>query len=112
MIARSYEEAKRGLLNGEFVGGDRAIGKTTALVDVIAEKHNGEAVLVCASEGNADWLRKLYSERHPGKKMPKVITQHNHHGHRGYTAVYADLWSHFLEPSKFAFSQYLTAAVL
>lgn len=114
-LATDYESAKAGLLKGGFVAGARRIGKTTALVDVIAEKHQGDAIVVCLNDVQMDYFLKLYRERHPGVAEPFVMGQNNIGMGRGTNQarnVYADCWSHFLPVNQNRLRSMLMAAVL
>ena len=111
-LATDYESAKAGLLKGGFVAGARQIGKTTALVDVIAEKHNGDAIVFTLSGILGDCFLVLYRKRHPGTPEPIVSQQNNYQEARGRRNVYADCWSHFLPMNQNEIRPMLTAAVL
>lgn len=113
MKVTNYEEAKAGLLDGELITGPRACGKTTALVDVIAEKHRGAAILVAKTSENGDYFKKLYSSRHPEVPLPLIFSSRHAICVRGYDEpIYADLFNYFLEGDKDRLRPHLTAAIL
>lgn len=74
VIAKNGEEVKAALEGGHLVGGDRGIGKTTALVDLVAEKHGGEAFIVTSHSALVREITKMFVERHPDKTPPRVVS--------------------------------------
>lgn len=112
MVVHSYDEAKQGLLDGKMIVGDRQIGKTTALVDVIAEKHKGQAVIVVLNHQMKECVRDLFRKRHPKLPVPMIVSSRMDFP-RGYDwDIYADLFNHFLPGDRQRWKPHLTAGIL
>jgi|ERR1700722_2020247 len=65
MFVTNKDEAKAALRSGKVVHGDRAIGKTEALIEVIHEDHKGNAIVVMAMPMHGDIFKSRYRERYP-----------------------------------------------
>jgi hypothetical protein len=111
MVVTSYEEAKQGLKDGKFISGERQIGKTSALVDIVAELHNGRAIVVVPNDGHIRYFRTMFKQRHPRMYVPSVVSSRQEI--RGYELpIYADLFNHFLPGDRDRLRPHLTAGIL
>jgi hypothetical protein len=63
MFVTNKDEAKAALRSGKVVHGDRQIGKTEALIEVIHEDHKGNAILVVPMAQIGDIFKRRYRER-------------------------------------------------
>ncbi|HEX5426647.1 MAG TPA: hypothetical protein VFW94_24255 [Candidatus Acidoferrales bacterium] len=59
---------------GEAVYAPRRTGKTTALMNVVYKKHNGEAIVMCHSSEEANRFRDAYQRRFPTRRVPVVLS--------------------------------------
>lgn len=119
MIIHNYEEAKAGLMAGEFVLGPRQCGKTLALMDLVAERHSGNATVFTLDMVTAESFLARFIERHPKVNEPTVLSSRC--GLRRGIAfttpigewgpLYADLFDRFLPGDRNRLRNHLTAAI-
>ena len=104
------EGAKDGLRSGNLILGDRQIGKTEALMEVIHEDHKGEAVVVLPTDTLRDIFKDRYHKKYPDDPIP--ITDPPHIAGRGRSLpMYADVLSLFPEANRQHLEGQLRAAI-
>lgn len=91
MFVTNKDEAKVALRAGKVVHGDRQIGKTEALIEVIHEDHKGNAIVVTPSHEIGAWFLSRYRQLYPDGPKPKI--EHPRDAGRGTsTPLYVDCY--------------------
>lgn len=67
---RTVKRAKAAIRKGGLIVARRQTGCTTALMQVIAEDHDGRAVLISVCKLRLNLLREMYANAYPGRQMP------------------------------------------
>jgi predicted GNAT superfamily acetyltransferase len=110
MLATNKESAKSILRKHEWVEGDRRIGKTEALIEVIHEDHQGNAVVVYPSAELGEMFKRRYHEKYPHDPIPSVQNARN--AGRGETRpIYADVYWRFTDQDCSYLDRVVTAAI-
>ena len=99
MLVTNKEEAKKALRTGVFIHGDRAIGKTEALMEVIHEDHQGNVILVAPTVLLGEVFKNRYRQKFPDDPIPKI--ENPRIAGRGESKpVYADVLALFSESER------------
>lgn len=110
MFVTNKDEAKAALRSGKVVHGDRQIGKTEALIEVIHEDHKGNAIVVTAMAEHGDIFKSRYREKFPDDSVPRI--EHPRTAGRGTTTpLYADCYGMLREEDKDNLAPRLAAAI-
>ena len=110
MWADNKTEVKAGLRSRAIVNGDRAIGKTEALIDVIHEDHQGQAVVVLPTNTLREIFKCRYHKKYPNDPIPRIDPPHI--AGRGMSwPIYADVLQLFPAVDRNKLDGVLTAAI-
>ena len=77
MYCDNKGEVKQCIRQGGMAWGNRGIGKTQAILEIIHEDHGGVAVLVLPTESLMRITMRRYREAYPGDALPIFCTAHN-----------------------------------
>jgi hypothetical protein len=106
----SKEEAKDAIRKGGLIDGNRQIGKTEALMEVIHEDHHGDVILTGARMELMESFVTRYRERFPEDKLPTIQPPRTA-GMGDPRQVYADVYSLLNDADKERLVGTLTAAI-
>lgn len=99
MFVQNKDEAKAALRAGKIVYGDRQIGKTTALIEVIHEDYSGDVIVTTPNALIGELFAARYGEMFPDDKQPRIENSRNA-GRGSSQPLYADCYAMFPEERK------------
>ena len=108
--ATNKEEAKAMLRQNKIINGDRAIGKTEALIEIIHDDHQGNAIVVSANHGIRDYIKNFYRAKYPGEPLPSFQSP-LHAGLGDSRPLYVDVYQLLSEDDRENLGPVLTAAI-
>jgi AAA+ ATPase superfamily predicted ATPase len=105
LLGKTREQVKKRIRAGFVVYGDRQIGKTQALLELLHEDYAGKAVLMVANRNEGHIYEQRYREMFPGERLVTVVAS-DENQLAGQKRIYVDGLSRFVWEMRTACYEY------